>query len=93
MSNFRPIGDVDRGSETQLQVGEKLNYLIERFMPYSAKIFKKNNMDTKGAVKFYTHPDDGQGILSCHNHSYLCHFLVPRVECLNIKICKCFLSN
>ena len=31
MSNFHPLEVVDRGSETQLQVGEKLNYLIQRF--------------------------------------------------------------
>ena len=28
MSNFQPVDVVDRGSETQLQVGENLNYLI-----------------------------------------------------------------
>ena len=28
MSNFNPLEVVDRDSETQLQVGEKLNYLI-----------------------------------------------------------------
>ena len=34
MSNFNPfevVDHVDRGSETQLQVGENLNYLFERF--------------------------------------------------------------
>ena len=31
MSNFHPVEAVDRGSETQLQVGENLNYLILRF--------------------------------------------------------------
>ena len=30
MSNFHPFEIVGRGSETQLQVGEKLNYLISR---------------------------------------------------------------
>ena len=30
MSNFHPLEVVDRGSETQLQVGENLNYLILR---------------------------------------------------------------
>ena len=28
MDNFHPLEVVDRGSETQLQVGENLNYLI-----------------------------------------------------------------
>ena len=28
MTNFHPLEVVDRGSETQLQVGENLNYLI-----------------------------------------------------------------
>ena len=28
MINFQPLEVVDRGSETQLQVGENLNYLI-----------------------------------------------------------------
>ena len=31
MANFDPLGVVCRGSETQLQVSENLNYLIERF--------------------------------------------------------------
>ena len=31
MDNFQPLGVVSRGSETPLQVGENLNYLIERF--------------------------------------------------------------
>ena len=31
MSNCHPLEVVGRGSETQLQVGEKLNYLFERF--------------------------------------------------------------
>ena len=31
MCNFHPLGVVGRGSETQLQVGENLNYLIKRF--------------------------------------------------------------
>ena len=30
MSNFHPLEVVGRGSETQLQVGENLNYLILR---------------------------------------------------------------
>ena len=30
MGNFHPLEVVDRGSETQLQVGEKFNYLIWR---------------------------------------------------------------
>ena len=30
MSNFQPREVVGRGSEAQLQVGENLNYLIER---------------------------------------------------------------
>ena len=30
MSNFRPLEVVGRGSETQLQVSENLNYLIKR---------------------------------------------------------------
>ena len=29
MSNFHPLEVVGRGSETQLQVAENLNYLIE----------------------------------------------------------------
>ena len=29
-SNFQPLEGVSRGSETQLQGGENLNYLIER---------------------------------------------------------------
>ena len=28
MSNFHPLEIVDRGGQTQLQVGENLNYLI-----------------------------------------------------------------
>ena len=31
MSNFQPLEVVYRGSGTQLQVGEKFNYLIYRF--------------------------------------------------------------
>ena len=31
MSNFHPLEAVDRGSETQLQVGENLNYYILAF--------------------------------------------------------------
>ena len=30
MSNFHPLEVVGRGSDTQLQVGENLNYLIQR---------------------------------------------------------------
>ena len=30
MSDFQPLEVVDRGSETQLQVGEKLNDLIQQ---------------------------------------------------------------
>ena len=30
MSNVHPLEDVGRGSETQLQVGENLNDLIQR---------------------------------------------------------------
>ena len=30
MSNFQPLEVVDRGSETQLQVGENLNKLTQR---------------------------------------------------------------
>ena len=30
ISNFNPLDVVDRGSKTQLQVGENLNYFIER---------------------------------------------------------------
>ena len=30
MSNFHPLEDVGRDSETQLQIGENLNYLIWR---------------------------------------------------------------
>ena len=30
MSNFHPLEVVDRGSETQLQVGKNLNYLTFR---------------------------------------------------------------
>ena len=29
MSNFHPLEVVDRGSETQFQVGENLNYIIQ----------------------------------------------------------------
>ena len=32
MSNFHPLEVVGRGSETQLQVGENLDYLILRFV-------------------------------------------------------------
>ena len=32
MSNFYPLEVLGRGSETQLQVGENLNYLIERWI-------------------------------------------------------------
>ena len=31
MSNFQPVGFVVRVSETKLEVGENLNYLIQRF--------------------------------------------------------------
>ena len=31
MNNFHALEVVDRGSETQIQVGEKSNVLIERF--------------------------------------------------------------
>ena len=31
MSHFHPLEFVSRGSETQIQVDENLNYLIERF--------------------------------------------------------------
>ena len=31
MSNFHPLEVVGRGSETQLQVGKNLNYLIQSF--------------------------------------------------------------
>ena len=31
MNNFLPLKVVDRGSETQLLVGENLNYIIYRF--------------------------------------------------------------
>ena len=31
MSNFHPLEIVDRGSETQVQKGENLNYLISVF--------------------------------------------------------------
>ena len=31
ISNYHPLEVVGRGSETQLQVGENLNYLIKRF--------------------------------------------------------------
>ena len=37
MSNFHPLEVVDRGSETQLQVGENLSYLIQRFKGQRAK--------------------------------------------------------
>ena len=30
-SNFQPLEVVGRGSETQLQVAENINYLIKRF--------------------------------------------------------------
>ena len=33
MSNLDSLEVVGRGSETQLQVGEQLNYLIKRFNP------------------------------------------------------------
>ena len=31
MSNFHPLEDVGRGSETELQVGGNLNFVIQRF--------------------------------------------------------------
>ena len=31
MSNLNPLGVVDRGSETQLQMGDNFNSLTERF--------------------------------------------------------------
>ena len=31
MSDFHPFEVVGRGSETQLQVGENFNYLVQRF--------------------------------------------------------------
>ena len=34
MSSFEPHGVVGRGSETQLQVGKNINYLILRFKGY-----------------------------------------------------------
>ena len=48
MSNFHPLEVVGRASETQLQVGENLNYLIQRFMVKYRSVhvgfepFKKN---------------------------------------------------
>ena len=35
MSNFHPLEVVGRGSETQLQVGENLNSIIQRFKGYT----------------------------------------------------------
>ena len=35
MSNFHPLEVVGRGSETQLQVGDNLNSLIQRFKGYT----------------------------------------------------------
>ena len=35
MNKFHPLEVVGRGSETQLQVGENLNYLMERFNPFN----------------------------------------------------------
>ena len=39
MSNFHPLEVVGRGSETQLQVGENLNDLMQRFKGYLLKLF------------------------------------------------------
>ena len=36
MNSFHTLEDVSRGSETQLQVGAKLNYLILRFRRMNA---------------------------------------------------------
>ena len=45
MSKFHPFDVVDRGSETQLKVGENLNYLIQRFDHYSGGIdFRRQNL-------------------------------------------------
>ena len=38
MGNFHPLEVVGRGSETQLLVGENLNYLIQRFKVYNRRI-------------------------------------------------------
>ena len=38
MSSFHPLEVVGRGSDTQFEVGENLNYLILCFNPYSAQI-------------------------------------------------------
>ena len=44
MSNFHSLEVVGRGSETQLQVRENLNYSINavRVNPLTAKLFKLN---------------------------------------------------
>ena len=43
--NFHPLEVVGRGSETQLQVGEKFNSITCRFDPFSAGIhFRRQNV-------------------------------------------------
>ena len=39
---FHPLKVVGRGSETQLQVDENLNYSIQQFNPLTAKLFNLN---------------------------------------------------
>ena len=43
MCNFHPLEGVDRGSETHLQVGENLNYLIKRFIEFKFKGFTQEH--------------------------------------------------
>ena len=40
-SNFQPLEVVDRGSETQLQLGENLNFIMSRFGGYFLQVFSK----------------------------------------------------
>ena len=42
MINLHPLEVVGRGSETQIWVGEKLNYLMQRVNPLTAKLFNLN---------------------------------------------------
>ena len=45
MSNFHPLEVVCRGSETQLQVGEKFNYSIFQFSALRDNILLLNQMN------------------------------------------------
>ena len=47
MSNFHPLEVVGRGSETQLQVGEKLNYFFITMGEFSVTVIYCTLVDVK----------------------------------------------